>query len=101
MVGVDTVQELERLGLAVKAQVRTSLVELSSGSRTCVEVTVKRTPEFVQGLVASPVKEPAATAPEDVENMVSSEPAGTDGSVGGAAPAADAVQGGVGVEGSS
>lgn len=53
MVGVDAVQELERLGVAVKSQVRTSLVELSSGSRTCVEVTVKRTPQFTEGLAAA------------------------------------------------
>lgn len=40
-------QELERLDIATKTAIKTSLVELSSGSRTCVEITVTRTPRFV------------------------------------------------------
>ena len=49
---MDAVQELERLDIAIKTAIKTSLVELSSGSRTCVEITVRRTQRFAEQVAA-------------------------------------------------
>lgn len=77
MVGVDAVQELERLGVAVKAQVRTSLVELSSGSRTCVEVTVRRSAQFVESIAEATATAASASLPPAVSNVSNVDPSGT------------------------
>lgn len=46
MTGCDAAQELERQGLATKTAIATSLVDLPTGNRTCLEVTLTKTPDF-------------------------------------------------------